>query len=88
MTTEHSAPWLQFKLLLRDVHPVVWRRVSLPDSLSIADLHNVIQLLMGWDDDHLHSFASMAGIMASPVQVDQIVGRTRRRCRCRGSDFG
>jgi hypothetical protein len=61
MTTEHSAPWLQFKLLLRDVHPVVWRRVSLPDSLSIADLHNVIQLLMGWDDDHLHSFRIHGG---------------------------
>ena len=46
--------WL--KLLLRDVHPAVWRRVRLADSLSIADLHRVIQLLMGWDDDHLHRF--------------------------------
>jgi len=47
---------LQLKLLLRDVHPAVWRRVKLADSLSIADLHRVIQLLMGWDDDHLHRF--------------------------------
>ena len=44
------------KLLLRDVQPAVWRRVKLADSLSIADLHRVIQLLMGWDDDHLHRF--------------------------------
>jgi hypothetical protein len=48
--------WLQLKLLLRDVHPAVWRRVGLADSLSIADLHRVIQLLMGWEDDHLHRF--------------------------------
>ena len=47
---------LRLKLLLRDVHPVVWRRVKLADRLSIADLHRVIQLLMGWDDDHLHRF--------------------------------
>ena len=47
---------LRLKLLLRDVHPAVWRRVKLADSLSIADLHRVIQLLMGWDDDHLHRF--------------------------------
>ena len=47
---------LRLKLLLRDVHPAVWRRVELADSLSIADLHRVIQLLMGWDDDHLHRF--------------------------------
>jgi len=47
---------LRLKLLLRDVHPAVWRRVTLVDSLSIADLHRVIQLLMGWDDNHLHRF--------------------------------
>jgi hypothetical protein len=47
---------LRLKLLLRDVHPAVWRRVKLADSLSIADLHRAIQLLMGWDDDHLHRF--------------------------------
>jgi hypothetical protein len=47
---------LQLKVQLRDVHPAVWRRVLLGDSLSIADLHRVIQLLMGWDDEHLHRF--------------------------------
>jgi hypothetical protein len=47
---------LQLKMLLRDVHPAVWRRVRLADCLSIAELHRVIQLLMGWDDDHLHRF--------------------------------
>ena len=47
---------LQLKMLLRDVHPAVWRRVGLLDCLSIADLHLVTQLLMGWDDDHLHRF--------------------------------
>jgi hypothetical protein len=47
---------LRLKFQLRDVHPAVWRRVMLADSLSIADLHRVIQLLMGWDDDHLHRF--------------------------------
>ena len=26
------------------------------DILSIADLHRIIQLLMGWDDDHLQRF--------------------------------
>jgi hypothetical protein len=47
---------LQLKMLLRDVHPAVWRRVRLADELSIAELHRVIQILMGWDDDHLHRF--------------------------------
>jgi hypothetical protein len=34
----------------------VWRRVTLADNLSIADLHRVVQLLIGWDDDHPHHF--------------------------------
>lgn len=53
---EPTTQSLQLKVLLRDVHPAVWRRVTLSDALSIADLHQVIQLLMGWDDDHLHRF--------------------------------
>ena len=56
MTDPHSPQSLQLKTLLRDVHPAVWRRVRLSDAMCIADLHRVIQLLMGWDDDHLHRF--------------------------------
>ncbi|MCW2239648.1 hypothetical protein M2351_004278 [Azospirillum canadense] len=26
------------------------------DRLSVADLHRVIQVLMGWNDEHLHRF--------------------------------
>jgi hypothetical protein len=47
---------LQLKVQLRDVHPAVWRRFSLGDNLSIADLHRAIQVLMGWEDDYLHRF--------------------------------
>ena len=54
--TDPGPRLLQLKMLLRDVHPAVWRRVKLADELSIAELHRVIQILMGWDDDHLHRF--------------------------------
>ena len=56
MTKQYPTHWLQLKFLLRDVHPAVWRRARLVDSLSIADLHRAIQVHMGWDDDHLHRF--------------------------------
>src|SRR5277367_4407260 len=55
MTDQHPR-LLQLKMLLRDVHPAVWRRVRLTDRLSIAELHQVIQLLMGWGADHLQHF--------------------------------
>ena len=47
---------LHLKVQLRDVHPAAWRRVRVADRLSIADLHRVIQVLMGWKDDRLHRF--------------------------------
>ncbi len=54
---EHRPPrLLQLKVQLRDVYPAVWRRFTLGDNLSIADLHRIIQVLMDWDDEHLHCF--------------------------------
>ena len=54
--TDPGPRLLQLKILLRDVHPAVWRRVRQADQLSIPELHRVIQILMGLDDDHLHRF--------------------------------
>lgn len=33
-----------------------WRRVLMPAADTLADLHNAIQILFGWDGDHLHVF--------------------------------
>lgn len=51
----------QLKISLRDVRPPVWRRVVVPGSLTLADLHRVIQVAMGWDNSHLHEF-EIAGV--------------------------
>jgi hypothetical protein len=47
---------LQLRTSLRDVSPPVWRRVLIPEQITIALLHQVIQLAMGWDGEHLHRF--------------------------------
>ena len=44
------------KIARRGVSPMVWRRFVVPGALSLAELHDVIQLSFGWDDDHLHLF--------------------------------
>lgn len=45
------------KILLRDSKPPIWRRVSLPCDITLYDLHNIIQLAMGWNNSHLHAFS-------------------------------
>jgi hypothetical protein len=46
----------ELKVSLAGFRPPVWRRVRLPVTATLADLHEVIQVLFGWDGDHLHLF--------------------------------
>src|SRR3990167_9196673 len=44
------------KIALRGVSPMVWRRLSIPGTASLAMLHDSIQIINGWDDTHLNQF--------------------------------
>jgi pRiA4b ORF-3-like protein len=46
----------QFLVVLTGTDPLVWRRIHLPPSYSLWDLHVAIQDAMGWKDYHLHEF--------------------------------
>lgn len=47
---------VQFKVQLRYIRPPIWRRVLLPDTATLGDLHQVIQIAMGWRNCHMHAF--------------------------------
>jgi len=47
---------IQFKISLADIKPPIWRRVLVPDTMTLGDMHNVIQVAMGWWDSHMHEF--------------------------------
>jgi hypothetical protein len=47
---------VQLKVALKDATPPVWRSVQLPLTATLGDLHAAIQVLFGWDGDHLHVF--------------------------------
>ena len=47
---------LQFKITLTDSKPLVWRRFHITDDFRIDRFHQVIQILMGWKNYHLHDF--------------------------------
>ncbi len=46
----------QLRVELRDVSPAVWRRMLVPATLTLEDLHVVIQVAMGWQNYHLYEF--------------------------------
>ncbi|MBB5462416.1 hypothetical protein HDG33_006090 [Paraburkholderia sp. Cpub6] len=47
---------LQLRVSLRGVSPPVWWRLLIPEQITVAQLHRVMQLAMGSNDEHLHRF--------------------------------
>jgi hypothetical protein len=45
----------QLKITLNDIRPPIWRRVQTRDC-TLGRLHDLIQMVMPWDDFHLHEF--------------------------------
>jgi hypothetical protein len=46
----------EIKITLKGMKPPIWRRVAVPCDITLAGLHDVIQVAMGWQDCHLHEF--------------------------------
>jgi len=46
----------QLKIALREVSPLIWRRLLVTSTTTIAHLHAIMQTAMGWEDLHLHQF--------------------------------
>jgi len=44
------------KIARRGISPMIWRRLRIAGDTTIAALHHIIQISMGWDDTYLHSF--------------------------------
>lgn len=53
---ELLAAELQLRIELMDVVPHVWRRVIVPETVTLAKLHQILQAAMGWTDSHLHEY--------------------------------
>jgi hypothetical protein len=46
----------QLKVVLQGISPMIWRRLLVSSDSMIADLHYIVQIAMGWSDEHLHQF--------------------------------
>jgi hypothetical protein len=47
---------ISLKITLRNIKPPIWRRVLVPRGMTLGDLHVAIQVVMGWQNGHLHAF--------------------------------
>ncbi len=46
----------QMKVTLDGISPPIWRRILVTSDTTLGKLHRILQVVMGWDDYHLHEF--------------------------------
>src|ERR1035437_1850642 len=46
----------QFRAVLCGVSPLIWRRLLIASETSVAQLHEILQLVFDWSGEHLHRF--------------------------------
>jgi hypothetical protein len=59
----------QLKIELLDVIPTVWRRLIVPETITLPILHRVFQAAVGWTNSHLHEFV-IGGVRYSEPDPD------------------
>lgn len=84
----------QIKVTLDNTHPPVWRRIQAPGNTTLLKLHDILQIVMGWDDYHLHMFTIEGTIYGNPaddgygdlgtvdearVRLNQVISREGQR---------
>jgi light-regulated signal transduction histidine kinase (bacteriophytochrome) len=50
MTIKTNNQVYQFRINLKKTNPMIWRHFLIQDDRTLADLHYVIQIIMGWTD--------------------------------------
>ncbi len=55
-STLASESWWQLRIELLGIDPRVWRRVVVPETITLPKLDRVIQASVGWTNSHLHEF--------------------------------
>lgn len=49
---------MQLQVTLNDIEPPSWRRFWVEESITLGRRHEVLQIVMGWQNCHLHQFIS------------------------------
>ncbi len=77
MPTKNNAVSLeiyQLKVTLLGTMPPIWRRLLVPATLTLAQLHDVLQAAMGWQDCHMHEFSAGRRHFGKPDPEDRLMG--------------
>lgn len=61
---------VQIKVTLKHSSPPIWRRIQVPSKTTLGRFHQILQVVMGWHDCHLHQFIMGGTYYSDPDSFD------------------
>jgi hypothetical protein len=58
------------RIELMGTDPLIWREVDVPTSITLKVLHDIVQITMGWLDQHLWEFTIGQEVYGLPMDDD------------------
>lgn len=76
---------VRLRVMMRDVIPRVERLIDVPAAITLDELHEVLQVAIGWTNSHLHQFRTDDAIYAVPSEdLDELDELDERGVRLSG----
>ncbi len=57
MESPATVPAVELRISISETKPLIWRQLVLPESATVAELHEAIQCAFGWTNSHLYAVA-------------------------------
>lgn len=77
----------QMKVTLIGSKPLIWRRFLVEDTITLGKLHDILQIVMGWTNSHLHHFIIDGEYYGKPLEDDFGNMRTKDETRFKLDQF-
>jgi hypothetical protein len=74
------------RIELLDTDPLIWREVEVPTSITLKVLHDIVQITMGWLDQHLWEFTIDKRRYGLPMDEDWGAARRTEAIKVRLRD--
>jgi hypothetical protein len=69
----------QIKVTLQGSKPPIWRRIQVTSATTVAQLHQIVQCVMGWKGYHLYRFAIRGREYGDPRMLEEMEGEDARK---------
>jgi len=93
MTAPSTDVFYQLHIRLAYIEPPIWRRIVVSGQMTLFGLHRILQVVMGWENYHLHQFIVGSARYGEPdpeygdTMKDDRRARLRKIAREEGASF-